>query len=78
MPAARMVEEFRFRSITEQTALYGLAGEGVLTSRVPAMRNAAFAAAGRDAVCVPLPSADAADIQAFADALGLIGWERCT
>ena len=78
VPAARMLEEFRFRSITEQTALYGVAGEGVLTSPIPAMRNAAFAAAGLDAVCVPLPSADAADIQTFAEALGIIGWERCT
>jgi len=78
VPAARMLEEFRFRSITEQTALYGVAGEGVLTSPIPAMRNAAFAAAGLDAVCVPLPAADAADIQTFAEALGIIGWERCT
>jgi hypothetical protein len=72
-----MVEEFRFRSITGRTALYGIAGEGALTSPVPAMRNAAFAAAGVDAACVPLPAAEAADIQAFADALGIIGWERC-
>lgn len=77
MPAARMLDEFRFRSITGQTALYGVAGAGVLTSPIPAMRNAAFAAAGRDAVCVPLPAADAADIQTFAEALGIIGWERC-
>lgn len=78
IPAARMVDEFRFRAITEQTSVYGLAGEGALTSGIPAVRNAAFAAAGVDAVCVPLPAADAADIQTFADALGIIGWERCT
>ena len=77
MPAARMVEEFRFRSITGQTAIHGVAGEAVLTSPLPAMRNAEFAAAGVDAVCVPLPGADTADIQAFADALGIIEWERC-
>lgn len=77
IPAARMVDEFRFRAITEQTSVYGLAGEAALTSGIPAMRNAAFAAAGVDAVCVPLPAADAADIQTFADALGIIGWERC-
>jgi 3-dehydroquinate dehydratase / shikimate dehydrogenase len=78
MPAARMIEEFRFRSITEQTALYAVSGETVLTSPVPALRNAAFAAAGVDAVCVPLPAGDAADIQAFVDALGIVEWERCT
>jgi shikimate 5-dehydrogenase len=72
-----MIDEFRFRSITAETAVYGIAGKGVLTSGVPATRNAAFAASGRDAVCVPLPAADAADIQAFADALGIIGWEPC-
>jgi 3-dehydroquinate dehydratase/shikimate dehydrogenase len=77
MPAARMIEEFRFRSITERTALYAVTGAGALRSPVPAMRNAAFAAAGIDAVCVPLPAADAADIQAFVDALGIIEWERC-
>ena len=77
IPAARMVDEFRFRAITEQTSVYGLAGAAALTSGIPAMRNAAFAAAGVDAVCVPLPAADPADIQTFADALGIIGWERC-
>jgi 3-dehydroquinate dehydratase-1/3-dehydroquinate dehydratase/shikimate dehydrogenase len=78
MGAARMVEEFRFRSITGQTAVYGIAGREALTSGIPAARNAAFAAGGVDAVCVPLPVADAADIDAFAGALGIIGWERCT
>ena len=77
IPAARMIDEFRFRAITEQTSVYGLAGAAVLTSTIPARRNAAFAAAGVDAVCVPLPAADPADIQTFADALGIIGWERC-
>jgi 3-dehydroquinate dehydratase/shikimate dehydrogenase len=77
MPAARMIDEFRFRSITPETAIYGIAGKGALTSGVPATRNAAFTASGRDAVCVPLPAADAADIQTFADALGIIGWEPC-
>jgi 3-dehydroquinate dehydratase / shikimate dehydrogenase len=77
IPAARMIGEFRFRAITEQTSVYGLAGAAVLTSVIPARRNAAFAAAGVDAVCIPLPAADPADIQTFADALGIIGWERC-
>jgi len=77
IPATRMIDEFRFRAITEQTSVYGLAGASVLTSPIPARRNAAFAAAGVDAVCVPLPAADPADIQTFADALGIIGWERC-
>jgi len=77
IPAARMMDEFRFRSITGETSVYGIAGEEALKSEIPARRNRAFAAAGLDAVCIPLPAADAADIQTFADALGIIGWERC-
>jgi hypothetical protein len=77
IPAARMIDEFRYRSIGDRTAVYGLAGERALTSTIPAARNAAFSAAGVDAVCIPLPVADAADIETFAAALGIIGWESC-
>jgi len=76
--AARMIGEFRYRSIGDRTAIYGLTGEDALKSTIPAVRNAAFSAAGVDAVCVPLPVADAADIEQFAAALGIIGWEPCT
>src|SRR5688500_1876834 len=67
MSAARMLEQFRFRSVSDQTLLYGIAGDNVLQSPVPAMHNAAFAAAGLDAVCVPLPAADFTDFLAFTD-----------
>ena len=77
MSAARMVEEFRYRSIGDRTAVYGLTGEQALRSTIPAARNAGFRAAGVDAVCVPLPVADAADIETFAAALGIMGWEPC-
>jgi 3-dehydroquinate dehydratase type I len=75
MPAARMLEHFRFRSVSDRTLLYGIAGDKVLQSPVPAMHNAAFAAAGLDAVCVPLPAADFTDFLAFTDALRISGWE---
>ena len=78
IPAARMLHEFRYRSIGDRTAIYGLAGDQVLSSTVPASRNAEFAAKGVDAVCIPLPTADQADIESFAAALGIIGWESCT
>ena len=78
MPATRMLDEFRFRSIGENTAVYGFAGDDAVRSRVPAGRNAAFAAAGRDAVCIPLPASDTGDIEAFTQAVGILEWERCT
>jgi 3-dehydroquinate dehydratase/shikimate dehydrogenase len=71
MPARRMVEEFRFRAIGPDTVIYGVVGDDVLHSRVPALQNAAFTEAGIDAVCVPLRAADPADARTFADAMGI-------
>lgn len=73
IPAARMVDEFRFRAVGAQTALYGVVGNNVMHSVSPAMHNAAFAAAGRDAVYVPLLAADFADFLAFAEAMHIDG-----
>ena len=73
MPAARMVEQFRFRTVGARTALYGVVGDNVMHSVSPAMHNAASAAAELDAVYVPLRAADFADFLAFADALGFAG-----
>jgi 3-dehydroquinate dehydratase/shikimate dehydrogenase len=80
IPVRAMVEQFRFRDIGPRTEIYGVAGAHALRSATPARQNAAFAAAGRDAVCVPLPTHDKADYQAFADALGVAGatWETGT
>jgi 3-dehydroquinate dehydratase/shikimate dehydrogenase len=73
VPAARMLDEFRFRAVGARTALYGVVGNNVMHSVSPAMHNAAFAAAGLDAVYVPLLAADFDDFLTFADALGLAG-----
>ena len=73
MPAARMVDQFRFRTVGARTALYGVVGDNVMHSASPAMHNAACAAAELDAVYVPLRAADFADFLAFADALGIAG-----
>ncbi|MBI4888053.1 MAG: type I 3-dehydroquinate dehydratase [Acidobacteria bacterium] len=70
LPAADMVRRFRFRDVGAATRLYGVAGAGVMESRLPETVNAAFAAAGLDAVCVPLRAADAADLRTFTEALG--------
>ena len=73
MPAARMLQQFRFRTVNASTAVYGAVGRNVVPSVSPVMHNAAFAAAGLDAVCVPLCAADYADFLTFADAMGIVG-----
>ena len=71
--ARKLLEQFRYRNMSDATALYGLVGQPVAHSVSPAMHNAAFAAAGIDAVYLPLPAADADDFVAFARALGIRG-----
>ncbi len=73
IPAARMIEEFRFRAAGRDTAIYGVVGNNVMQSMSPAMHNAAFEAAGLDAVYVPLRAADFDDFLTFAAALGMSG-----
>jgi len=72
IPAARMLDEFRFRE-TDGAALYGVVGSHVTHSLSPVMHNAAFVDAGARAVYVPLPAADFDDFEAFAGAVGLAG-----
>ncbi len=69
----RMVSEFRFRSITASTRLFGVFGRPIAHSVSPAIHNAAFAAAGFDGAYLPLEASDAADAVAFAAAVGLSG-----
>jgi len=73
VPVSRMVDEFRFGRVGPSTALYGVVGNNVMQSVSPAMHNAAFAAAGFDAVYVPLLAADFADFLRFAEALNIAG-----
>ncbi len=71
--AAALIDEFRFHTISDSTELYGLVGSPIGHSVSPAMHNAAFAAAGRDAVYLPLPATDADDFMRFAEAFGIRG-----
>lgn len=73
LPLARMRDEFRVPSVTANTAVYGVVGRPVEHSLSPVMHNAAFAAAGIDAVYVPLAAADFDDFLAFARAFGVRG-----
>ena len=71
--ASQMLDEFGFRRITNQTAIYGIAGSPLTHSISPSMHNAAFRAAGVDAVYVPMPASSAEDFLAFANALHVRG-----
>ncbi len=73
IPVARMLDEFRFRDVTEATAIYGVVGSPLTHTASPAMHNAAFRAAGIDAVYLPLVATTADDFTMFATALGVQG-----
>ena len=70
---SRMLDEFGFRHITDRTAVYGVVGSPLTHSISPAMHNAAFRAAGIDAVYVPLAAASADDFAVFATAVPVQG-----
>ncbi|MGH9346175.1 MAG: type I 3-dehydroquinate dehydratase, partial [Vicinamibacterales bacterium] len=73
LPAARMVEELRFRHVSASTAVYGIVGTMTAESKSPAIHNAWFEAAGIDAVMVPMPAPSFDDFLGFADALPVAG-----
>jgi 3-dehydroquinate dehydratase/shikimate dehydrogenase len=70
---ARLLNEFRFRELGPETAVYGVVGNPVMHSLSPVMHNAGFRCLGIDAVYLPLLAADAADFLTFARGLGLSG-----
>jgi 3-dehydroquinate dehydratase/shikimate dehydrogenase len=51
-------ETYRFRELDRYTTVYALGGTNVLASRTPQLHNAAFKAAGMNAVYVPVPALD--------------------
>lgn len=73
LPAARMLNEFRFRRIKRDADLYGVVGSPIAHSLSPAMHNAGFMQTGRNAAYVALDARDAADFATFARALGIRG-----
>jgi 3-dehydroquinate dehydratase/shikimate dehydrogenase len=68
-----LLDLYRFRSLRNTTAVYGLVGSPIDHSVSPHMHNAAFRATQIDAVYLPLPATDAGDFVAFAQAIGLRG-----
>ena len=71
--AHALLNDYHFRSITELTAVYGVAGGSVAHSVSPSMHNAAFRAARVDAVYLPFPATSADDFHRFGRALGISG-----
>ncbi len=69
----RLRHVFRFGAITSRTSVYGVLGAPVGHSLSPAMHNAGFAAAGIDAVYLPLEARDLDDFVQFSDAVSLRG-----
>ena len=72
VPARRMLDQFRFRHIGDDTSIFGVVSDRGIHSLSAVMHNAAFTAAGIDAVCVPLAAADFADFLTFADTMGIV------
>jgi 3-dehydroquinate dehydratase/shikimate dehydrogenase len=69
----RLLHEFGFRRITPETSVYGVVGSPVGHSVSPAMHNAAFQAAGLDAVYVPLEAESIDDFERVAAAMDIRG-----
>ena len=69
----RLLDEFGFRRLTADTALFGVVGRPVSHSLSPALHNRAYEAESIDAVYLPLEAADADDFLAFADVFPIAG-----
>ena len=68
-----LVRDFRFRSVSQSAALYGVTGWPLEKTRSPELHNAAFANEDEDAVMVPFPAKTAKEAFAFMKAMGMHG-----
>jgi 3-dehydroquinate dehydratase/shikimate dehydrogenase len=73
IPVTRMVDELRFRHVSESTLVYGVVGTMTAESKSPTIHNAWFSEAGIDAVMVPMPTPSFDDFLTFAEALPVAG-----
>src|SRR4051794_30790164 len=73
LTAASLLDDYRFRAISDATAIYGVVGHSVAHSVSPAMHNAAFRAGRIDAVYLPMPAANAKDFHDFGRVIGISG-----
>ena len=68
-----LVRDFRFRSVSQSAALYGVTGWPLEKTRSPELHNAAFANEDEDAVMVSFPAKTAKEAFAFMKAMGMRG-----
>src|SRR5437879_2047552 len=68
-----LLRDYHFRKLTDATEIYGIVGRPIGHSVSPAMHNAAFVAARRDAVYLPFPASSTDDFVAFGHAFGIKG-----
>lgn len=73
IPAARLIEDYRFRAIDASTPIYAVVGRPIGHSLSPVMHNAAFAALGLPAVYVPCEAESFDDFLALREALAIRG-----
>jgi len=74
VPAARLLQEFRFRRVRADSAVYGVLGRPVSRSLSPAMHNAGFAALGLHAAYVPFDTGDLHGLRDAASSLNIRGF----
>ncbi len=73
VPLDDLLDLYRFRNISEKTAIYGIVGERALETLSPAMHNRLFARLGKDAVYVPFQESDLGAFVSAARELGVSG-----
>ena len=73
LPASVFRKTYRFGAVSSRAAVYGVVARPSSHSVSPDMHNAAFAAAGLDAIYLPLEAADVDDLWTFSEAFGLQG-----
>ena len=73
MPAETMADDFHFFRVGPETRIFGVVSTNAMHSLSPVMHNAAFEAAGIDAVYVPLRACDFEDFLAYASAMEIDG-----
>jgi 3-dehydroquinate dehydratase/shikimate dehydrogenase len=73
MSVPRLLQEFGFRRIGPQTAIFGVLGRPIAHSLSPAMHNASFAATGTNAVYLPFEAESVDDFLTVASSLDVQG-----
>jgi shikimate dehydrogenase len=68
-----MADDFHFFRVGPETRIFGVVSTNAMHSLSPVMHNAAFEAAGIDAVYVPLRACDFDDFLTYAAAMGVEG-----